>query len=84
MEYDIFDNDTKFKFMEDKVITIIVLNYGRKYITYIKNWDIQPKELSNHLKIIKKLYGCNGTIKNGIIQLQGDHKKKLHEYLNTI
>ena len=44
-------------------IIICVKQNGRKHNTYISGWNIPDKDLSDHLKNIKKKRGCNGTIK---------------------
>lgn len=58
---------------------------GKKKMTFMTGWDIEKEELKNHLKILKKRLGCNGSIKNSdeglIFQLQGDKIDVLHEYL---
>jgi len=28
--------------------------------------------------------GCGGTIKNGVIELQGDHRRRIKELLNSL
>ncbi len=63
-------------------IEIWIETMGRKKNTYISGWSIDPEELKNHLKNIKKKNGCNGSIKNNnILQLQGDHIEYITEYI---
>lgn len=68
-------------------IIIWVEMNGRKKNTYISGWnDIE------HLKIIKKNKGCNGTIKDidedgnivKVMQFQGDHSDYIEKYLINI
>lgn len=49
--------------------------YGKK-ITLVEGFDkhVDLKEVGKKLK--EKL-ACGGTAKNGVIELQGDHKKKV-------
>jgi translation initiation factor 1 (eIF-1/SUI1) len=63
---------------------------GRKIETYISGWDLDESILKNHLKIIKKSKGCNGSIKEKedselnkqkVILLQGNHKEYIVKYL---
>lgn len=54
--------------------------------TYLSGWNLTESELKEHLKIIKKKKGCNGSIKknennNYIFHLQGDQKNYLISYL---
>lgn len=62
--------------------------------TYISDWNINDNELKDHIKFMKKKYGCNGTLKElvnhvdetsvKVVQLQGDHIKSVVEYLKTV
>ena len=52
--------------------------YG-KVITLVTGFrDIDMKRI---LKELKQVLACGGTIKNGIIELQGDHKSKVKPVL---
>jgi translation initiation factor 1 (eIF-1/SUI1) len=73
-------------------IEIWLETYGRKKNTYISGWLLSNDELKEHIKIIKKKNGCNGTIKKYIkddneievVLLQGDHIKYITKYLNDL
>ena len=77
---------------EIKLIKIWIETSGRKKNTYISGWNIPELELKEHIKVIKKKNGCNGTLKEinlvndktvfiKVIQLQGDHIEYMKEYL---
>ena len=77
---------------EIKLIEIWVEINGRKKNTYVAGWNLSETDLKEHIKIIKKKNGCNGTLKeimiNGdksesikVIQLQGEHVDYLKSYL---
>ena len=82
---------------EIKLIEIWMETSGRKKNTYISGWNISELELKEHIKVIKKKNGCNGTLKEinllndkllndkpeviKVIQLQGDHIDYMKEYL---
>ena len=77
---------------ETSLIEIWVEVSGRKKNTFIIGWNLTDVELKEHIKIIKKKIGCNGTLKelnsNGdnsiiikAIQLQGDHVDYMKDYL---
>jgi translation initiation factor 1 (eIF-1/SUI1) len=76
---------------ELKLIKIWMEVNGRKKNTFIEGWNIPETELKEHLKIIKKKNGCNGTIKEltnksetvKVIQLQGDFIDYIKDYLIT-
>ena len=64
--------------------TIVIRLEKRKFgkldtiVEGIDGKDIDIKDLSKQLK--SKL-ACGGTVKNGIIELQGDHKQKVRSFL---
>jgi translation initiation factor 1 (eIF-1/SUI1) len=54
--------------------------------TYLSGWNLTETQLKEHLRIIKKKLGCNGSIKKNenddfIFHLQGDQKNYLISYL---
>ena len=79
-------NDDDFN---DEKIIIFSEKKGRKSNTYIVDWNIEKEEMKNHLKTLKKKYGCNGTIKikmfqgeeKTVLHLQGNFKSELKEYI---
>lgn len=68
--------------------------YKGKKNTYISDWNINDNELKDHIKFMKKKYGCNGTLKElvnnvdetsvKVVLLQGDHIKSVVEYLKNV
>ena len=70
-------------------IEVWIEERGRKSDTYISGWNINDIELKDHLKFIKKNKGCNGSIKEltretgkiKVLQLQGNHKDYVIEYM---
>ena len=62
-------------------IELRLTKIGRRSNTFLEGWDIPENELKMHIKTIKNIKGCNGSVKNGIIHLQGDHIDYLIEYL---
>ena len=49
-----------------------------KFVTEIHGLDKQVKETAKRLK---EELACGGTVKNKVIELQGDHAKKVKEKL---
>ena len=87
-----FEENNELDITEIKLIEIWVEINGRKKNTYVAGWNLSELELKEHIKLIKKKNGCNGTLKeliaNGknsetikVIQLQGDHVDYLKTYL---
>ena len=54
----------------------------KKLVTILEG--IPKKDLENVAKYLKKKLACGGTSKDGLIILQGDHKKKVPELLLEI
>jgi translation initiation factor 1 (eIF-1/SUI1) len=77
---------------EPTILYIWVQKMGRKSNTYVSGWSISDNEIKSHLKTIKKSIGCNGSIKNMIVDgndtieqrvmhLQGEHAVYLKEFI---
>lgn len=66
------------KKIEEKVIVRVERRSFGKIVTIISGIKGNLREIASKLKT--KL-GCGGTIKNGIIELQGDHRRKIKELL---
>lgn len=62
---------------------------GKKCDTFVHGWNISDNELKEHLKIIKKKRGCNGSIKEivketgkiKVLHLQGNNVDYIYDYL---
>jgi translation initiation factor 1 len=57
---------------------------GGKVATIIENFHGSEKSLETLGKELKSKCGVGGTVKNGIILLQGEHREKVIGFLNTI
>jgi translation initiation factor 1 (eIF-1/SUI1) len=81
------NNDISFE--EDNIVTITIEHRGRKTNTYITGWNLDSGGRKEHLKNLKKTFGCNGSVKTFIIDsietpcihLQGEHTEKIKQYL---
>ena len=78
--------------MRNKAINwwiITKTNRGRKTNLFISGWEIENSLRKEHLKNLKKKLGCNGSIKQELIEgteetvihLQGDHTDKVVDYI---
>ena len=52
-----------------------------KTVTTVSGIGNDPRQLQ---KKLQQLCGAGGTYKNGIIEIQGDHRAKIREYLQKI
>lgn len=51
--------------------------------TLITGLDLPEKELKNYAKKLKKKCGCGGSIKDGIVEIQGDQRDILQPLLEA-
>ena len=54
---------------------------GGKMVTAITGLEAAESDLKALLKQLKAAAGTGGTVKDGVIELQGDHKKKAAKVL---
>jgi translation initiation factor 1 len=52
-----------------------------KPVTLISGVPLDGKDLQDLHKELKRLCGSGGTIKDGVMEIQGDHRDKLNEVL---
>lgn len=52
-----------------------------KTVTVITGFQAKPETLATLVKQLKALCGAGGTVKENTIEIQGDHRQKLLEYL---
>lgn len=50
---------------------------GGKGVTVITGLPIAPSALEDLAKQFKKRCGCGGAVRNGVIEIQGDHRDTL-------
>ncbi len=67
----------------DGVVRIRRETSGRKGkgVTTISGVPLAEKELKNLAKKLKQQCGTGGSLKDGIIEIQGDHREKLKQLL---
>ena len=53
---------------------------GGKTVTVIKGL---AGDLKSWKKELQQLCGAGGTVKDEVVEIQGDHRQKIAEYLNT-
>ena len=56
----------------------------RKVYTLIEGIDLKQLDAKDLLKKLKNKFACGGTIKEGRIELQGDHKSRAKEALTKL
>jgi translation initiation factor 1 len=70
----------------DGVVRVSRQTKGRKGrgVCIITGVDTGGAELKKLAKELKKLCGSGGTVKNGVIEIQGDHREILVEALKAL
>jgi len=66
---------------EEKVVVTTEKRSFGKVVTIISGISGDLKQTA---KFLKSKLGCGGTIKNGVIELQGDHRRRIRELLNSL
>jgi translation initiation factor 1 len=57
---------------------------GGKAVSLIKNLVLSENDLKALAKKLKQECGTGGTIKNGIIEIQGEHREKIADVLRKL
>ena len=67
---------------ESQTITVkVVKKKFNKVYTVIEGIDAKEIDLKDLTKKLKSKFACGGTVKNGVIELQGDHKADVKDVL---
>jgi translation initiation factor 1 len=56
---------------------------GGKTVSLVKNLQLSPKDLKALAKTLKNACGSGGTIKDGVIEIQGEHRPRIAETLEA-
>ncbi|NJL43959.1 MAG: stress response translation initiation inhibitor YciH [Nitrosarchaeum sp.] len=64
-------------------VTTIKKKFGKVHtvISGINQTEVDIKDITKRLK---NRFACGGTVKDGIIELQGEHTKVIHEVLESL
>jgi len=70
----------------DGIVRIRRETKGRKGkgVTTLSGFDLDPSALKTLAKQLKKTCSTGGTVKDGIIEIQGDHRDKLKAELDKL
>lgn len=50
---------------------------GRKAVTLVKNLVLSAEEMKSLAKRLKQECGTGGTVKDGVIEIQGEHRERI-------
>ena len=69
-----------------KTVRVSLSSKGRKgrkgkSVTLIKGFRIIPRELKAYASKLKKKTGTGGSLKDGVVEIQGDYREKVVEIL---
>jgi translation initiation factor 1 len=70
----------------DGVVRLFRDRGGRngKTVTVIHGLPERGPALEGRLSELKRLCGAGGTVKDGVVEIQGDHRERLAERLRTL
>jgi translation initiation factor 1 len=54
---------------------------GGKAVTLVKNLHLSAEEMKSLAKVLKQDCGTGGTVKDGVIEIQGEHREKIANLL---
>jgi translation initiation factor 1 len=57
---------------------------GGKVVSVVKNLVLTEDDLKNLAKRLKQECGSGGTVKDGIIEIQGEHRQRMAEVLQKL
>jgi translation initiation factor 1 len=57
---------------------------GGKVVTLVKNLHLSPDDQKVLVKHLKQTCGTGGTTKDGVIEIQGDHREKIAAVLQHL
>ena len=57
---------------------------GGKTVTLVKNLALKEADLKALCTTLKQTCGAGGVVKDGIIEIQGDHREKIAETLRCL
>ena len=57
---------------------------GGSVITLVKNLTLSPTDMKSLIKKLKSLCGSGGTVKGGVIEIQGEHREKIARTLEKM
>ena len=57
---------------------------GGKVVTLIKNLHLSPDDYKALAKHLKQTCGSGGTVKDGVIEIQGDHRETIAAALREL
>lgn len=69
---------------EQRIEVFAVKRKFGKIITEIRGIDAKSIDLKDVAKTLKSKLACGGAVKNGTIELQGDHRSKAKEILISL
>jgi translation initiation factor 1 len=57
---------------------------GGKVVSVVKNLTLSEEDLKALAKRLKQECGTGGTVKDGVIEIQGEHRQKMAEVLQKL
>jgi translation initiation factor 1 len=57
---------------------------GGKTVTLIQNLQLTPEDMTTLSKQLKQACGAGGAVKDEQIEIQGDHREKIAEFLGKL
>lgn len=80
------NSDPSPQIQTDGIIRIRRETKGRKGkgVTTVSGFDLDANKIKSIAKQLKKACSTGGTVKDGVIEIQGDHRDKLKQQLDKM
>ena len=75
--------ETIAKESQNIVVKTVRRRFGKKY-TLIEGIEGKEIDLKDLVKKLKSKFACGGTIKNGVVELQGNHVQNVKAFLISL
>lgn len=66
---------------EQKLVVSVTKRRFGKFVTLVEGLDPKNVDINNVSKTLKTKFACGGTIREGSIELQGDHRRRIKNEL---
>ncbi|MCJ7478867.1 MAG: stress response translation initiation inhibitor YciH [Candidatus Nanohaloarchaeota archaeon QJJ-7] len=64
-------------------VSVSERRFGKK-VTLVKGFDDEEVDIDDLETDLKKNLACGGTVKEGVIELQGDHRRRIKDVLEDL
>lgn len=68
--------------VNSKLVKVRVTKRGKSILTLVLNLGLPAPELADLVSALKKKLGCGGSVKDQVVEIQGDKLSEVVKFLN--